>query len=301
MNKSTHAEKVFLVSIYLLSSIATTVINKYVISILKFNMLFVYLMIQSIFIAAILSILHWYRLIYIRRINSSFVFKWAPCSLLLSLMIFTGAKSMEYLPVSLFTLFKNFSIILVACSEYFIYARRIGLRTIISFSLIILSSIVGEYTDFTTSKLGYAWSVLNALSTATYVIMLKFNIDTEYVSNFESVFYTNFLSIPFLLFGSLSIDKIDYRITKFDATLAKILTIIIVSSIFAFFVSYSTAWTLRALSSTTLSMMGAFNKLFVSFSGMIFLGEKNISLLKGASLIIGSLAGLLYSKEIKNE
>eukprot|EP00866_Antonospora_locustae_P002543 jgi/Antlo1/2543/2365 len=45
-------------------------------------------------------------------------------------------------------------------------------------------------------------------------------------------------------------------------------------------------------------MLGALNKLIISFAGIFFIGEKNVGLMKVTSLLMGFMAGLLYSKSV---
>lgn len=290
-------KKSTLTIIYLLSSMLTTVINKYIISVLKFKMLFLYLAIQSFFIVFILYILTGLNYVYIRRLTIFRLAVWAPCAILLTLMIYTGAKSLDYLPISIFTLFKNFSIIINAVGEKILYRRSIDKYTLISFSLMLSSSVIGEYSDFYINFYGIAWTILNVISTSGYLLLFKYNIDTEMGSNNECIFYCNFMSIPILLVLALFFDNIEIKSKN-----ANILVIMIILSGFcAFFISYSTTLVLKNLSSTTLGFLGAMNKLIVSFSGIIFIGERNVGFLKIISLVIGSLGGLIYSKRIKSE
>lgn len=63
----------------------------------------------------------------------------------------------------------------------------------------------------------------------------------------------------------------------------------IASSIAAFAISYSTAWSVRVASSTTYSMVGALNKLPIAISGMLFFTaeRKVVNLGNLLSIIIG--------------
>lgn len=65
---------------------------------------------------------------------------------------------------------------------------------------------------------------------------------------------------------------------------------ILASSMFAFAISYSTAWSVRVSSSTTYSMVGALNKLPIAISGMVFFGAERKAVNAGniLSVIIGT-------------
>ncbi|KAF7682954.1 GDP-mannose transporter [Astathelohania contejeani] len=293
------SEKILLVSIYLLSSLITTLANKYILTNLKLKMPFFLLAAQTFFILLLSSTLCYTQQVTLKTFNFQSFFAWLPNAVLLTLMVYTGMKALYYLPISLFTLFKNGSIIFVALAERVLFQKKIYPSTVVSFALIMASSVVGESTELIINTLGLSWMLLNILSTSAYVIFLKYTIDSENTSDTESIFYCNAISLPLLAFFSFLLDTPDKRLI--GESKYQIWVWIVISCISAFFTSYSTAWCLRLLSSTTLSMLGAINKLLVSISGIMFIGEENVSILKIGSLIAGTLGGLVYSKTIKKE
>lgn len=294
-------EKIGLVCTYLLGSVLTTVFNKYIVSNLQFEMLFFYLGLQSLFVSLALFILSLLKITTIRPLTIKKCSTWFPCAVLLTLMIYSSTKTMKYLTISLFTLLKDFTIIIVCTSEFFLYRRQIDIYTVSAFVLILFSSSLGQISEKFLCKFGLLWCCINIASTSSYILLYKYNILIEKSTNSESVFYSNFLSIPCLLIGCIFLDNVDVRLLSLNAESLHILIIIALSSISAFFISYSTAWCLRLLSSTSYSMLGAINKTIVSFSGMIFIGENNFCKLKLFSLMLGSLAGIIYSKRVINE
>eukprot|EP00866_Antonospora_locustae_P000626 jgi/Antlo1/626/1589 len=132
------------------------------------------------------------------------------------------------------------------------------------------------------------------MSTSLYVLMLKMHIEHR-KSRAEPVFYCNLLSLPQLALCSLAFDGKNKGFRNIDRRFA---VAIIVSGISAFLTSHTTSWCLSLLSTTSLSMLGALNKLIISFAGIFFIGEKNVGLMKVTSLLMGFMAGLLYSKSV---
>lgn len=264
-------------------------------------MIFFYLALQSFTVAFILYILALFNIIYIENITIKKLLVWLPSSIFLTIMIYTGAKSIEFLPISIFTLLKNFSIILTALGEKLLYNTKIDRYTVISFLFILISSSIGEYSDFNIDLIGINWIILNIISSTSYILLFKYIIDTENATNNECIFYNNLLSVPSLLLCSLLFENIDTRLLVLDKTSLIILSICIASSLSAFFIAYSTTLILKNLSSTTFSFLGAMNKLLVSFSGIIFIGEKNVNMFKILSILIGSFGSLVYIKRIKKE
>lgn len=274
--------------VYLFSSIITTLANKYILSNLGFKMQYLLVALQSL---AIVTGLLGLRAAGAVEFRLTAFRKWMVPSLLLTVMIFSGSKSLYYLPVSLYTLFKNSSIVVVALLEQALFKRRVGAVSYLSFILMAISSYVGDASDVVPAA-GYAWISVNVLSTTAYVLSLKVVVDADSKAKVESVYYSNLIAMPILGALAAVFDERDV-----GGAGVKVSVWILVSSVCAFFTSFSTAWTLNVLSSTALSMLGALNKSLGSFAGIFVLGEA-INAQKVFSLLLGSLAGAMYSYDI---
>ncbi|KAI5480825.1 GDP-mannose transporter [Pseudohyphozyma bogoriensis] len=284
---------------YCAASIMMTVINKFVVSGAHFTMNFLLLAIQSI-------------LITFRDFDINDARKWFPISFLLVSVIYTGSKSLQFLSIPVYTIFKNMTIILIAYGEVLWFAGSITPLTMGSFSLMILSSVVAAYSDIMkalgpsdpyavgtkgTSGVGYAWMIVNCFVSAGYVLAMRKRIKITNFRDWDTMFYNNLLSIPVLIFFSLTFeDWSSESLSKnFPAeTRTKLLFAMGISGAAAVFISYTTAWCVRTTSSTTFSMVGALNKLPVAASGMLFFGDP-VTISSVLSIFIGFVAGLVYS------
>lgn len=289
-------EKVTVAIVYLASSVATTMLNKYALSVLNIRAPFMFLASQSAVVSAIMIVCRMLGILDFQVINIRTLGQWLPLSTCLALMVYTGSRGVEYLPVSIFTLLKNGSIVLNAVVEMHLLGRRVPAGSWVSFALMFASSYIGEASEFRVSVFGYIWIVLNIVSTSLYVLLMKMYIEHR-KSRAEPVFYCNLLSLPQFALCSLAFDGENRSLKDVDGRLA---ASIIVSGISAFLTSHATAWCLSLLSTTSLSMLGALNKLIISFAGIFFIGEKNVGLMKVTSLVMGFLAGLLYSKSVSS-
>lgn len=225
-----------------------------------------------------------------------------PVSLLLIAMIYTGSKTLQYLTVAMFTVFKNLTIILVALGEDWLFKSRITGLMWLSFGLMVAGSVLGGFNDLTFNARGYFWMALNSASNAAYLLYMKRTIKSVGFGDFDSVWYNNVLSLPVLLGLSLVFE--DWR--GFVKNLAfesgwqanaKLAVGMILSGCSGFFISFTTAWCLRVAPSTTYSMVGALNKLPVALSGLIFFPDERKALNWGylGSILIAFTAGIVYS------
>lgn len=109
--------------------------------------------------------------------------------MLLVAQIYTGGKALQYLSVPVFTIFKNLTIIVIAYGEVLLSGGRVSPLVLLSFGLMVFSSIVAAWADIqatstgaagihpseTTDALktlnsGYAWMFANVFCAAAYVL-----------------------------------------------------------------------------------------------------------------------------------
>ncbi|KAL0265777.1 UNVERIFIED_CONTAM: hypothetical protein PYX00_011492 [Menopon gallinae] len=286
-----HVEKVAVAIVYLASSVVTTVVNKYAMSVLGTQAPFMFLASQSAIISAMMVGCRALGILRFRLGGAMVFYRWLPLSTCLALMIYTGSRGVEYLPVSTFTVLKNGTIVLNAVAEKHLFGKGIAPWSWVSFALMFASSYMGDASEFDVSVFGYVWMALNIVSTSLYVLLMKMHIEHG-KSRAAPVFYCNLLSLPQLVLCSLAFDYRSGGLGNVDGRLA---AATVASGVSAFLTSHATAWCLSLLSTTSLSMLGALNKLIVSFSGIFFIGERNIGPAKLASLMVGFVAGLMYS------
>jgi GDP-mannose transporter len=111
------------------------------------------------------------------------------------------------------------------------------------------------------------------------------------------MFYNNLLSIPVLIVCSLiAEDWSSENLAKnFPLETRNALFIgMIYSGLAAIFISYCSAWCIRATSSTTYSMVGALNKLPIAVSGLIFF-DAPITFGSVSAIFVGFVSGLVFA------
>ncbi|GMK57113.1 hypothetical protein CspeluHIS016_0309530 [Cutaneotrichosporon spelunceum] len=304
---------------YCAASIMMTVVNKYVVSGPKFTMNFLLLAIQSsVCVLAVWSVKR-AGIISFRDFDIKDAKSWYPVSCLLVAVIYTGSKSLQFLTIPVYTIFKNLTIILIAYGEVFMFSGVVTGLTLVSFALMVGSSIIAAWADISTAwsttldqttgreltshptiggvSVGYFWMALNCACSAAYVLYMRKRIKVTGFKDWDSMFYNNLLSIPILVVASLVFEDWGYESlsNNFPASTRSILLLAIVfSGAAAVFISYSTAWCVRVCGSTTYSMVGALNKLPVAASGMLFFGDP-ASFGNVSAIGVGGIAGIVYA------
>ncbi|KAF7289505.1 GDP-mannose transporter [Mycena chlorophos] len=332
---------------YCLASILMTVVNKYVVSGPDFSMTFCLLAIQSTVCSATVLFFKFAGVISFRDFAVKDAKAWMGVSFMLVNVIYTGSKSLQFLTIPVYTIFKNLTIILIAYGEVLWFGGRVTSLTLISFLFMVrnpfsspltyswtrqkvISSIIaawddvaGALADYVPSSssgisatslqamqgvvrglnLGYFWMAVNCLSSAAYVLLMRKRIKSTGFSDWDSMFYNNLLSIPVLATFSFIFEDWgaeNLAVNFPPETRRLLLSTIAFSGAAAVGISYTTAWCVRATSSTTYSMVGALNKLPVALSGLIFFGNR-ATFGSVLSIAVGFVAGLLYAVAKNNQ
>lgn len=347
---------------YCAASITMTVVNKFTVSGAGFNMNLLVLLIQSTVGVTCVKIAERAGLIQLRGLNARDAWNWMPLSTMLVFVIWTGSKALQYLNISVYTIFKNLTIIMIAYGEVMWFGGRVTKIVFLSFMLMVLSSVIAAWSDIshalTISNLsmphtpdsvsggmttdpktgllvpswdvmkgekdainaqlvgasandvlegfqgygvlssGYLWMALNCVCSAGYVLLMRMRIKLTGFKDWDTMFYNNFLSIPVLLIMSFLVE--DWSVANLhknfpDDKQTRLISAIVFSGACAILISYTTAWCIRATSSTTYSMVGALNKLPVALSGMVFFHDPPVTFSSVSAIMIGFFAGLVYA------
>ncbi|PNY26773.1 GDP-mannose transporter [Tolypocladium capitatum] len=307
---------------YCLSSISMTLVNKYVVSGNSWNLHLFYLAIQSII--GTVTILACKQLGMIKELDSfdaKRAQRWFPISLLLVGMIFTGNKALQFLSVPVYTIFKNLTIIVIAYGEVLWFGGSVSPLSLVSFGLMVFSSVVAAWSDFqhakalaadglhqastaiSTLNAGYAWMTINVFCSALYVLSMRKAIKLTNFKNWDVMFYNNLLTIPVLIISSLLFE--DWSSPNLHrnfppASRQSLVIGMVYSGLAAIFISYCTAWCIRATSSTTYAMAGALNKLPMAIAGLVFFSDP-VTFGSVTAIFLGFVSGLLYTLAKNNK
>ena len=121
-------------------------------------------------------------------------------------MIFTSTKSLQFLSVPVYTIFKNLTIIVIAYGELRWFGGKVTQLLLLSFAFMVLSSVVAAWADIqaalngvghsaetaaavSTLNAGYAWMGLNIFCTASYVLGTRKFITSLNFKDWDSKFY----------------------------------------------------------------------------------------------------------------
>ncbi|KAH8168461.1 GDP-mannose transporter [Sarocladium implicatum] len=296
---------------YCLASISMTVVNKYVVSGDEWNLHFLYLAIQAVVCIVTIALCKYAGVVKsLAPFEQEKAKKWFPISCLLVGMIYTGNRSLQYLSVPVYTIFKNLTIIAIAYGEVWVFDSKVTPMTLSSFLLMVLSSMIAAWADIksamagdeksndlSTLTAGYFWMACNVVCTATYVLGMRKTIHKLQFKDWDTMFYNNLLTIPIVIVMSIITE--DWSSSNFARnfpaeTRNSIFIGMIYSGAAAIGISFCSAWCIRVTSSTTYSMVGALNKLPIAISGLIFFSAP-VTFGSVSAIFLGFVSGLVYA------
>lgn len=137
-----------------------------------------------------------------RDFNTEEAKKWFPISVLLVGMIYTSMKALQFLSIPVYTIFKNLTIILIAYGEVLWFGGSVTGLALLSFGLMVLSSVIAAWADIShalsgnaagqtdeaiaTLNSGYIWMGFNCLCSAGYVLGMRKRIKLTNFKDFDS-------------------------------------------------------------------------------------------------------------------
>jgi len=194
------------IACYCIASILMTVVNKFVVSGRNFSMNFLLLCIQSTVCVLCVLTVKKTGIISFRNFDLADAKMWFPISFSLVTVIYSGSKSLQYLTIPVYTIFKNLTIILIAYGEVLWFGGRVTALTLVSFIFMVISSIIAAWSDISQAStsvqggissvtsavsalnVGYLWMFANCITSATYVLAMRKKIKVTGFSDWDSMF-----------------------------------------------------------------------------------------------------------------
>ena len=210
---------------------------------------------------------HWKWIEHYPSLTWSVAKSWAPVNLFFCAMLFTGMASLQTNSVPMVTVFKNITNILTTFGDYVYFGNKPDGLVIAAFGVMLFGALAAAWNDMTISTVGLFWMAANCVSTAGYVLYMKFATVHVKLTKFGMVYVNNVLCVVFLLPAAYFKGEI---VTFFNTTAIHTMDYF-VKNIFAgfvgFFLNYASLSCVQATGPTTYAIVGSMNKIPVAFLG----------------------------------
>mmetsp|Transcript_34262 Transcript_34262/g.51701 ORF Transcript_34262/g.51701 Transcript_34262/m.51701 type:complete len:356 (+) Transcript_34262:181-1248(+) len=219
---------------------------------------------------------------------------WAPVNIFFCAMLFTGMASLQYNSVPMVSVFKNINNVVVTFGDKYFFGVRVEPLVLASFLLMLGGAVAAASNDLQASPAGIFWMSANVVSTAGYILYMKFATKNVKLSKFGMVFYNNVLCTVFLLpviilngemnifMNTEALHTVDYFVKNFF------------SGFVGFFLNFASLNCVAATGPTTYATVGTLNKIPISLLGY-FLFDDIITAQTWMYITVSMLGGFLYS------
>lgn len=283
-------EAVLACASYSFCSIALTLANKAIFSEASLNFPWCMLLVQSAFVVLLLLAYATSPFVGSKHPVSRTLLRQlcVPC-LFFTLFIFTNARALRHVSLPTLTVIKSLAPLCVAITERALFGEPLATGTIVAMALIVAANVVGTTGDADLHAAGYFWAVLNVAVNVAYIITLRACVDNEH-SAADKALHANVLAVAFIAPVAVTSGEAVAFVPEFILTSTKFRALFLLSCILAAGIGSSVFWVLRAASGSTLSFVGATNKVLVVILGAI-LFRTDVSRAGWAGVTVGIAAG----------
>lgn len=179
---------------YSLLFLATHFVNKYVLSILKFQFPTIFQGWQTLTGFLMLSLLVSTRHLptLMENVNRNDIAKWLPGMMFFVCSIYAGSKALATLSMPVFLSHHNLVTVILSTGQLAIYRQLTSIYSYAMLMMLVLSSILIGLSDPDFDKDGYFWMCIHILSTGGYGIYTKLTRGRLKLNSHEKM-YCNYL------------------------------------------------------------------------------------------------------------
>lgn len=215
-----------------------------------------------------------------------------PCTFF-TLFIFTNACALRHISLPVLTVVKSLAPMGIALAERALFGERVSLATYGAMAMILSGNAVTVLHDIEFNARGYTWSGLNVLMNVGYVVSLRYCLSDKFSSGMKTL-HSNILACTFIFPLAMMSGETPGFYIEFGQTSLRFRMLFLLSCVLAAGIGASVFWVIRTASGSTLSFVGASNKVFVVILGAV-LFEAKISPAGWVGVGMGTLAGLLFA------
>jgi len=215
-------------------------------------------------------------------------------------MLFSGMASLQHNSVPMVTVVKNICNIVVTIGDYYFFNSKVGGLVMLSFGIMLGGAIAAAWNDLYATKLGLFWMAANVLTTAGYILYMKFATKHVKLSKFGMVYYNNVLCTIFLLPVAVMNGEMSLFLNTQGIHTLDYLMMNSFAGFVGFFLNFASLNCVAHAGPTTYVTVGSLNKVPITFFGY-FLFDDKITGETWFFISISLMGGFLYTYAQKKE
>ncbi|KAK9826068.1 hypothetical protein WJX74_009891 [Apatococcus lobatus] len=277
-------------------SVSITLFNKAVFTVYKFPYPCTVTALQISVSLVYMVILQRLKLFDYGKLSFSKAKQAAPLAILWWLYVVSGLFALSYLNVPMFSVLRRGTTLLVVGGEWLIFARGPSLSALLSILVMIAGAIIAGITDLTFSLPGYIWVAICAVSTAAYLLLIKYLKDESGLSQNALLFYNNLLALPIMLaYLLLATDELQHVRTSPQLYSPSFQAFLLLSASQAFLLNLCIFWCTTVNSPVATTVTGQMKDVLTTGLGLFLFGDVRFSAKNIIGVAAGLIGGMLYS------
>ena len=200
--------------------------------------------------------------------------QWSPVNILFCGMLFSGMASLQHNSVPMVTVVKNICNIFVTIGDYYFFNAKVGVLVMLAFGIMLGGAVAAAWNDLYATRMGIFWMAANVLTTAGYVLYMKFATKHVKLSKWGMVYYNNILCTIFLspvavINGEMKLFMESERLHTLDYFVTNMF-----AGFVGFFLNFASLNCVAHAGPTTYVTVGSLNKVPITFLGYFMFDDK---------------------------
>eukprot|EP00611_Tribonema_gayanum_P008666 TRINITY_DN18254_c1_g2_i1.p1 TRINITY_DN18254_c1_g2~~TRINITY_DN18254_c1_g2_i1.p1 ORF type:complete len:345 (-),score=138.47 TRINITY_DN18254_c1_g2_i1:346-1380(-) len=221
--------------------------------------------------------------------------QWVPVNLFFCAMLFTSFMALKWMNVPMVTVFKNLTNVIIVWGDWHFYNQSVTLLILASLGVMVFGAALAGKDDMESNAWGYIWMSANCVTTASYILYMKYATRSIKLTRFGMVFYNNLLGFVLLAPVALLSGEVTGVIARPDLwTSASFMGLNLFAGAAGFCLNFASLWCVGATSATTYAIVGSVNKVPMMVLGwMLF--KSPITAQSALYMTISLTGGFMYS------
>ncbi|KAK9803490.1 hypothetical protein WJX73_008278 [Symbiochloris irregularis] len=277
-------------------SVSITLFNKAVFSVYRFPYPNLVTTLQILVSLLYMAIFSWTRVMHVEAISLQNAKQVFPLAFFWWLYVVSGVTALRYLTVPMYSVLRRATTFLVVGGEWLVFSKTPTPKGLASIGLMILGAILAGATDLSFSLPGYVYVSICAVSTAVYLILIRFIQERTRLNQNSLLFYNNAMALP-LMAGYLCLattelqDAADFP----DLGSPPFLGFLLISASQAFLLNLCIFWCTTVNSPLATTVTGQMKDILTTGLGMFMFGDVHLEAKNVVGVVVGLTGGIAYS------
>jgi drug/metabolite transporter (DMT)-like permease len=215
-----------------------------------------------------------------------------PCSVF-TFYIFTNARALRHISLPILSVIKSLAPMGIAAAERALFGEVIAMGTYGAMGIMLVANAVTVRNDIEFNAAGYVWALGNTVTNILYIVSLRYCVSAEH-KNGEKALHLNVLLSLMIPPLALASGELPAFFHDFARTTRTFQLVFVLSCVLAAGIGASVFWVISATSGSTLSFVGAANKVVVIILGAV-LFEVHISPAGWGGIALGVLGSIAFT------